>query len=59
MFNPETLVEEGKSRAWIRFFIRIFEGLIFGEFLDPHDKFSFLSGIGFEIEFFGAMTENG
>ena len=31
-FNPETLVKEFKSRAWIRFFTRICEDFIFGVF---------------------------
>ena len=31
-FYPETLVKEFKSRAWIRFFIRICEDFIFGVF---------------------------
>ena len=45
-------MKEGKSRAWIRFFIRNYEGLIFEVFLDPSAKFSFFSGFWFEIELF-------
>ena len=45
-FYPETLVREDKSRAWIRLFIRNFEGLIFDEFLDPRGKFSFYPDFG-------------
>ena len=52
-------MKEGKSPAWMRLFIRIFDVLIFGEFLDSRAKISFLSGFLFEREFSGAMTENG
>ena len=65
LFYPESLVKECRSRAWIRYFIQNFEGLI--QNFDgisrisryfSRVKFPFLSGFGFEIEFFGAMTEN-
>ena len=68
-FYPETLVKDFKSQAWIRFFIRICEDLIFGVFFHSCAKFAFLSGFhyvqfGFFIwiwirsKFFGAMTES-
>ena len=34
-FYPETPVKDFKSQAWIRFFIRICEDLIFGVFFYP------------------------
>ena len=65
LFYPESLVKEGRSRTWIRFFIQNFEGLI--QNFDgisrnsryfSRAEFPFLSGFGFGIEFFGAMIEN-
>ena len=43
-FYPETLAKDFKSQAWIRFFIRICEDLIFGVFFHSCAKFAFLSG---------------
>ena len=66
LFYPKTLVKECRSRAWIRYFIQNFEGLIqnfdgisriSGYF--SRAEFPFLSGFGFGIELFGAMIENG
>ena len=63
-------MKEAFSRGWNRFFIRVFESLIFGAFFDSRAKFSFLSGFGHvKIRFFiririrskifGTMTESG
>ena len=50
---PEKLAKEALSRGWNRFFIRIFEILIFGAFSDSCEKFSFLSGFDHvKIRFF-------
>ena len=69
-FYPEKPAKDDKSRAWIRFFIRICEDLIFGVFFHSCAKFAFLSGfhhvkscffirIWIRSKFFGATIENG
>ena len=44
MFYPKKLVKVALSWGWNRFFIRIFEILIFGAFFDSCEKLSVLSG---------------
>ena len=46
MFCPEKPVEEGKSRAWIRSFIRIREKLFFGVFSQSCAKLAVLFSFG-------------